>query len=595
MAIISKTHVYGYFLNAYNKTRPDDSTTSLLVNSSYPLTNSQGASSGLLNSSNYTSYYSSGTTGKACSYTFNYSGGTSAFPGIQGQATSVVARIRNIYKTNSYFTSINARLYSMDSNTALSDGVSLLTQPNTIKTSLIQMYTTSSAWSTFIAEGCYLRVTVTYNSTGSGLSASDRQNNAYFRVYGGTLAITYNAETYLSIKSLLHKTLDKLVLKTGEQNLLRGSETIPGTTGTWSSTTFRTSGSGGTVAYAQAITPPSGYNLPSAGVIITANAANAQIGFCQDACPCQLKQITQSVWVKGNNGDKVVLQPIWSGTSGEEEQGQKTVTLTDSDWHHLSYTKTPNYAHSSVSLGYVYYYAAAANNKLYVLAPKIEYGGIPTAWTGNATLESAVKISTSFNGTGGLVRSGEASATTLGELLTLGDSGGQIGSIYLASQYTSGGIQIPAGWYNYMRYNFGVLLLGMTVTQRSYFVNDRNGAISVQQIVFTNMPAKGSFTNTSTTNYSLRGSQCYYVREENVVTINLAITCNSKATSGVTFASGAPTHAMSQSIYFPLACETAGTYPPIYCWINSDGTISASGGANTLAYYGSISYITNAT
>ena len=399
----------------------------------------------------------------------------------------------------------------------------------------------------------------------------------------------------LSLKNLLEKVLNNAVLKSGEQNLLRGAETISGTTGTWTSGTFRNSGSGGTIAYNQSITPPSGYGLPSYGAIITATAANAQIGFCQDACPCQLKQITQSVWVKGNSGDRVVLQPIWSGTSGEEEQGQQTTTLTDSDWHHLSYTKTPNYAHSGVSLGYIYYYAAAANNKLYVLAPKIEYGGIATAWNKNATLNSGIKISTSFNGTGGLVRAGQASVSTLNNFLSLSNSGGQMGSINITSEYTAGGIKIPAGWYNYMYYSGGILLLGMTVAQRSYFINKRNNTISVQQIVFTNMPAKGSLTNTSTSYYTLNGSQCFYVREENVTTINFSITCVSPSSGGTTFASGAPTHAMSGSIAFPLACGSTGTYPPIWCWVNPDGTVGASGGHASLSYYGSISYVSNAT
>jgi len=80
------------------------------------------------------------------------------------------------------------------------------------------------------------------------------------------------------------------------------------------------------------------------------------------------------VWVKGNSGDRVRLQPLWSNASGQEESGAQDIILPDSNWHYLTYTKTPNYNHDSVSLGYIYFRGAAINNKLYVLAPKIEYG-----------------------------------------------------------------------------------------------------------------------------------------------------------------------------------------------------------------------------
>ncbi|MBP5475600.1 MAG: phage tail protein, partial [Methanomicrobium sp.] len=175
-------------------------------------------------------------------------------------------------------------------------------------------------------------------------------------------------------------------LAVGGKNLLRGTKDLISGASGWSSGHWRTSGSGGTVVYNY--TDPQGQtiikNAPVSkvkGIKITATAANAQIGFCQDYAPIQAQEITQSIWVKGNVGDQIVLQPIWASAPGEEESGSKSFTLDSTKWQRLTFTKTPNHDHESVSLGYVYLYAAAANNVVYFVAPKMEYGNIATDWS----------------------------------------------------------------------------------------------------------------------------------------------------------------------------------------------------------------------
>lgn len=403
----------------------------------------------------------------------------------------------------------------------------------------------------------------------------------------------------LNINSLLHKLVTDTVFITGDQNLLRGASTISGTTGTWTSETFRTSGSGGTVAYNQAITPPSGYTLPSQGATITSSSASQQIGFCQDGCPIEQKEITFSVWVKGQSGDRVTLQPIWSGTSGQEESGALNFTLTNSEWQHLSYTKTPNYAHSSVSLGYVYYYAPSGH-VLSVLAPKIEYNSLPTAWTDNAKMSGPLYVGSP---SGLMVGSKQETGTVNALLLkSLQQTNGQyqIGSLNLTTQYSKNGIVIPTGWYNYLMLFNNVILLGMTVTEKLfhlYLGNASDGSSTVADMILINNGTitKSYPTNSATSNYNLNGTagtHYYYCKYGNIVTVNFNVKCTTPTNSWTTFATGLPTHCHPTEISTVLGCETADKQP-LWVQITSSGQIQAYGGVAGYYYYGSICYVTN--
>lgn len=185
----------------------------------------------------------------------------------------------------------------------------------------------------------------------------------------------------------------------GGRNLLRGTATLANGSSGWSSGHWRASGSGGTIAYAQTITNPPVTGVK--GITITPTSANTQVGFVQDSVPLSKREITQSVWVKGKSGDKIDLQPIWSGTSGQEEYGSQRYTLEDSNWHKLTYTKTPNYDHSSVSAGYVYLYAVDTSGARQFIAPQLEYGNKCSDWSTakedvDADVSSASKVATNY-------------------------------------------------------------------------------------------------------------------------------------------------------------------------------------------------------
>lgn len=167
-------------------------------------------------------------------------------------------------------------------------------------------------------------------------------------------------------------------LQLGGRNLLHGTrELVNGNSG-WASGHWRASGSGGTVAYNQTLTNPPVNGVK--GIVITPTTANAQIGFTQDYAPIAKREFTQSVWVKGKTGDMIDLQPIWANASGEEEYGSKRYTLANNNWNLLTYTKTPNHDHASVSLGYVYLYAVDTSHTVQFCAPQMEYGNKATEW-----------------------------------------------------------------------------------------------------------------------------------------------------------------------------------------------------------------------
>ena len=113
-------------------------------------------------------------------------------------------------------------------------------------------------------------------------------------------------------------------------------------------------------------------------VILTGTTAGQQMGFCQDNAVLLDHEVTMSVYVKGTKGDRVDLQPFWNSS----DSYRVSFTLEQSNvWTRLSCTGTPKKAYSSISIGYVYLVPKTANNKLHVIAPKLEYGTTATAYT----------------------------------------------------------------------------------------------------------------------------------------------------------------------------------------------------------------------
>lgn len=265
---------------------------------------------------------------------------------------------------DSHFTSVESHLTTLDTTVSgISASVSTVSQ-EAIKTDTIYYLATS-------ASSGVTRSTSGWTTTTQSVTAEKRYLWIYHKYTKGDDSTTYTDPVIAGVYGDTGTSF--------KWNLVRGTDTLKSGDGLWRSGTWRTTGSAGTVAYNQDIVDSPVASVTK-GVTITATTANSGIGITQDGCPIRKEQITQSVWVKGSAGDKVRLQPIWSDTSGETESGSKDITLTDGNWTRIEWTKTPNYAHDSVSLCYIVYYAQTAGTTLTVCCPKIEYGSPASEW-----------------------------------------------------------------------------------------------------------------------------------------------------------------------------------------------------------------------
>lgn len=232
------------------------------------------------------------------------------------------------------------------------------------------------------------------------------------------------------------KKLDELAI--GGRNLLKGTATltIDTTDTTWAYGKFYKSNSGGSIENVSLPSTP----IPSVmnGIKITITTANTEIGFAQSGVPLRKQTMTQSVWVKGNVGDIVRLQPLYSDASGSREGGDVTYTITDTDWHRYIYTKTPNYDHTSgIRAGYVYVKSATVGNILYICADQLEYGTLATDWT-PAPEDMVSKVDTYVSSGKGYINgneittiSGNAATATTATKLGTSSFGNPIKPFYL--------------------------------------------------------------------------------------------------------------------------------------------------------------------
>lgn len=265
---------------------------------------------------------------------------------------------------DSHFTSVESHLTTLDTTVSgISASVSTVSQ-EAIKTDTIYYLATS-------ASSGVTRSTSGWTTTTQSVTAEKKYLWIYHKYTKGDDSTTYTDPVIAGVYGDTGTSF--------KWNLVRGTDTLKSGDGLWTSGTWRTTGSAGTVAYNQDIADSPVPNVTK-GITITATTANSSIGITQDRCPIRKEQITQSVWVKGSAGDKVRLQPIWSDTSGAAESGSKDITLADGNWTRIEWTKTPAYAHDSVSLCYIVYYAKTAGTTLTVCCPKMEYGSPASEW-----------------------------------------------------------------------------------------------------------------------------------------------------------------------------------------------------------------------
>ena len=169
----------------------------------------------------------------------------------------------------------------------------------------------------------------------------------------------------------------------GQENLCRNSATLISGGGSYSSGTWRNSGTGSCIYNT---------NMSSGapflkGVIITPSKANVGMGFCQDAAPINAGNITFSCWVKAPVGGTIRLQPFWkSGAAGMSPPSgsHSNQWNTNGEWQHIYTSYSPTVDYDSTSIAYVYYETPNIGETCEVCGLKLEYGLTVTSWMPNS-------------------------------------------------------------------------------------------------------------------------------------------------------------------------------------------------------------------
>ena len=201
-----------------------------------------------------------------------------------------------------------------------------------------------------------------------GFSTSDSTNKRYL----GTLTDFTEADSQDPTKYKWTALFDNV--QVGGRNLLRGTKEMLVGSGTWSSGTFRKSGTG-TVENVDITDSP----IPSIskGIKLTSGATTGEIGIVQDGFYLQADWVTLTYYVKGTVGQIVQLQPFWN-PSNNSGSGRNSLTL-DGSWQKISFsiknTKAGNY-----SIGYIYLINKAVGNSVTVIAGFEEYATNGSDW-----------------------------------------------------------------------------------------------------------------------------------------------------------------------------------------------------------------------
>lgn len=201
-----------------------------------------------------------------------------------------------------------------------------------------------------------------------GFSTSDSTNKRYL----GTLTDFTEADSQDSTQYKWTALFDNVQI--GGRNLLRGTKEMLVGSGTWSSGTFRKSGTG-TIENVDITDSP----IPSIskGIKLTSGATTGEIGIAQDGFYLQADWVALTYYVKGTVGQIVQLQPFWN-PSNNSGSGRNSLTL-DGSWQKISFsvrnTKAGNH-----SIGYIYLINKAVGNSVTVIAGFEEYATNGSDW-----------------------------------------------------------------------------------------------------------------------------------------------------------------------------------------------------------------------
>lgn len=199
-----------------------------------------------------------------------------------------------------------------------------------------------------------------------GFSTSDSTNKRYL----GTLTDFTEADSQDPTKYKWTALFDNV--QVGGRNLLRGTKEMLVGSGTWSSGTFRKSGTG-TVENVDITDSP----IPSIskGIKLTSGATTGEIGIAQDSFYLQADWVNLTYYVKGTVGQIVQLQPFRNTSNNS---GRNSLIL-DGSWQKISFS-VKNTKAGNHSIGYIYLINKAVGNSVTVIAGFEEYATNGSDW-----------------------------------------------------------------------------------------------------------------------------------------------------------------------------------------------------------------------
>ncbi len=166
-----------------------------------------------------------------------------------------------------------------------------------------------------------------------------------------------------------------------DTNILSGADVCALGAGTKESSTFRVSGSAGTVAQAYVGDCP----VPGVCLGMRVESNGGEIGFAQDGCGSVSAgdSYTQSVWVKGDLGTSGSVQILWS------QETQTGSAMRDfectGEWQLVEFTEASSVS-GDVSMGYCY---LESEGSALFACPKVEKGAEATKWPNQAMKDAA--------------------------------------------------------------------------------------------------------------------------------------------------------------------------------------------------------------
>lgn len=167
------------------------------------------------------------------------------------------------------------------------------------------------------------------------------------RVTSAETAISQNAEQIKLSATKTEEIGTKLEnLQLGGRNILRGTSEMKIGSGTWSSGTWRKSGSG-TIKNVTLTDFP----LPDITSGIEITSTTGECGIAQDRVKLEKGKYTLSYYVKVNTAGTVIrLQTYWNGTHFSNTD----IMINNTNWNRISHTSELSVDVTSINVGYIY-------------------------------------------------------------------------------------------------------------------------------------------------------------------------------------------------------------------------------------------------